>query len=52
MANVNACHLDLNRWQFDPSNPTAHAAWNAFYHHLDQKLLNSQPWDPYVVSGI
>ena len=40
------------RWKFDPSNPTAHAAWSAFYHHRDQKITNSQTWTPKVLSGI
>lgn len=39
------------RWKFDPSNPTAHAAWNAFYHHRDQRITHSRAWDPHVIAG-
>ena len=44
-------HIFNDRWKFDPNNPIAHAAWNAFYHHLESKLQNSGAWHPYVVEG-
>ena len=40
------------RWKFDPSNPTSRAAWNAFYNHLDQRVINSDPWNPQVIKGM
>ena len=52
--NLNKLHafITLRRWHFNPDNPTAHAAWNALYHHLDQKVTNSRSWDPFVIAGI
>ena len=48
---IGILHILNDRWKFDPNNPTAHAAWNAFYHHLESTLQNSRAWQPYVVEG-
>ena len=42
------------KWKFDSSNPTAHAAWQAFHDHeitLAGKIRNNKPWNPVVLKG-
>ena len=42
-------------WKFDPANPVAHAAWQAFHDHVTTAagaVLNKSPaWNPTVLSG-
>ena len=45
---------NVYRWKFNASNPTAHAAWNAFHDHQETAagaVLNKQPWNPKVLQG-
>lgn len=42
------------KWQFNTSNPTAHAAWRAFHDHrvtLAGKVKNSNSWNPTALKG-
>ena len=45
---------NVYRWQFNASNPTAHAAWNAFHNHKETaagSILNQKAWNPTVLKG-
>lgn len=45
---------NIYRWSFDPSNPTAHAAWLAFHDHKQTaagSVKQSKIWNPKVVAG-
>ena len=47
-------HNNVYRWTFNASNPTAHAAWNAFHDHIETLsgvALNKDPWNPTVLKG-
>lgn len=46
--------MTIYKWQFNSSNPTAMAAWNAFHNHNETAagaVLNQQPWNPEVLQG-
>ena len=41
-------------WKFSSSNPTAHAAWQAFHDHqvtAANTIKNNKPWNPQVKEG-
>lgn len=45
---------NVYQWQFNDSNPTANAAWNAFHSHKETAagaVLNQIPWNPKVLRG-
>ena len=45
---------NVYQWQFNDSNPTASAAWNAFHSHTETAagaVLNQIPWNPKVLQG-
>ncbi|CAH1239209.1 ADIPOQ [Branchiostoma lanceolatum] len=45
---------NVYRWEFDPNNPTAHAAWQAFYGHQETpsgQIKNNMAWMPSVLAG-
>eukprot|EP00058_Branchiostoma_floridae_P011498 XP_002596986.1 hypothetical protein BRAFLDRAFT_76485 [Branchiostoma floridae] len=45
---------NVYKWGFDSNNPTAHAAWLAFYGHqetLSGRIVNNRAWTPSVLAG-
>ncbi|CAH1239228.1 Hypp5763 [Branchiostoma lanceolatum] len=45
---------NVYKWEFDPNNPTAHAAWLAFYGHQETpsgQIVNNMAWMPSVFAG-
>ncbi|XP_066302863.1 uncharacterized protein [Branchiostoma lanceolatum] len=45
---------NVYKWEFDPNNPTAHAAWLAFYGHQETpsgQIKNNMAWMPSVLAG-
>ena len=42
------------QWQFNSTNPTSKAAWDAFHNHKETAagaVLNQRPWNPKVLQG-
>ena len=47
-------HGNVYQWNFNSSNPTAHAAWSAFHDHKETAagaVLNKKTWNPRVLQG-
>ncbi|XP_078572573.1 uncharacterized protein LOC144859629 [Branchiostoma floridae x Branchiostoma japonicum] len=45
---------NVYKWGFDSTNPTAHAAWLAFYGHQETpsgRIVNNRAWTPSVLAG-
>ena len=46
--------MNVYKWRFNSSNPTAKAAWNAFHNHKETAagaVLNQRSWNPKVLQG-
>ena len=47
-------HMNVYKWWFNSSNPTAKAVWSAFHDHEETAagvVLNQQSWNPKVLQG-